>query len=266
MSSSAPNTQGQITVAKLAKGVGARIVDADIAALEAGYAIGCLDALPTPWATLRPSARGLDGRSNLGLGQRAHRPGVDLHVKAGGIDLHQRPCVSDIAGDGSKCPAARWDGVAVEPPRAAQGDGEAATIVVGHGRHLLGVIAGVAHREEGIVTATGCGFAGKLVGLVGAQDFALLMRAGGVLENNGVRAAGLGDFRCGLREGHFQLPPLISRGAEGKQSASHDLNYTHETKERKNFLHLFFGWRGHQAKPSNAELRPQAGQFPPVEP
>jgi hypothetical protein len=54
--------------------------------------------------------------------------------------------------------------------------------------------------------------------------------------------------------GHFQLLPLISRGAEGKQSASHGLNYTQETKERKNILHLFFGGLGDTAKLSNAPL------------
>lgn len=47
MSSSAPNTQGQITVAELANDVGARIVDAYVSALEASCAIGCLNALPT---------------------------------------------------------------------------------------------------------------------------------------------------------------------------------------------------------------------------
>jgi len=40
------------------------------------------------------------------------------------------------------------------------------------------------------------------------------------------------------------------------------LNYTHKTKERKNFLQLFFGGCGATAKPSNAKVS-GGGAFPP---
>lgn len=59
--------------------------------------------------------------------------------------------------------------------------------------------------------------------------------------------------RNGRGGGHFLLQPLWPRGAVGKQCASHELNYTRNARKRNNFLQLFFGGRGHLAKPSNAK-------------
>ena len=55
------------------------------------------------------------------------------------------------------------------------------------------------------------------------------------------------DFICG----HGLLQPLITRGAVGKQCASHELNYTRIARNCKDFFELFFGGRGYLAKPSN---------------
>lgn len=49
---------------------------------------------------------------------------------------------------------------------------------------------------------------------------------------------------------HFRLLPLFPRRG-GLRCACHELNYTRIACNSKNFLQLFLGWHGHQAKPSN---------------
>lgn len=99
------------------------------------------------------------------------------------------------------------DGVGVEPPPlTAKIDGKAATICVCHGRPLLCVVSGIANRKERIISAALCRCAGQLVRLVGAEYFALLMRASVVLKNYCIWAGRFSNL-CGiLCEGHYISP------------------------------------------------------------
>lgn len=89
MSRSAPNTKGQFPVAKLAQGLNAGIIEADVDALESGSAVSCFDALTTARAAMRPGASRIDGSRHFWLRQGAQNTSVDLGIKAGGLDLHQ---------------------------------------------------------------------------------------------------------------------------------------------------------------------------------
>lgn len=274
MRHSAPDAQRHLAIAKRLGGGNARLVETDIDALETGSAISRFEALTATWAAMRPRACGLDSRRYLGLRQRSQCPGVDLCIKAGGLDLHQDAGSGKtaVAGNRAKRPTSRRDGVAPDAPITAQGDGKAATLVMCHGRPLLlvdgrgfdaGDLAAVsvypALNVAGHVNAVGVAASAVAIefhGLgFGFCEPDVVAGACVVCARHyfGDAAIVHGDFGAGGNGlGHFGLLPLISRGAEGKQPASHKLYYTHETKERKNFLQLFFGGRCHQAKPSNA--------------
>src|SRR5487761_2716498 len=125
MSSSATDTEGQITIAKSAEGVCAIRVNGDIGALEIYRTISRLDSLAAPCATL--SGAYLSKRcGNFGLRQAAQAARIDLYIEAGGLDEYQRTGIANVSGDCAKRPAASRDGITVEPPLTAKIDGKAA--------------------------------------------------------------------------------------------------------------------------------------------
>lgn len=138
MSSGATDTKRQIAIAEGAKDVGARVVDADVAALEAGSSVCCLEALAATRPTLRAGASGVNGRLRLGLRQNNLRACVEPDIDAGALNPDEG-AGRVVFGHGAKRNATGWDDVGVMPPLAAEIDGKAATIVVCHGRLRLGL-------------------------------------------------------------------------------------------------------------------------------
>lgn len=259
MGSSATDTQRQITIAKSAKSICACRVYGDIGALESGCAVGSFDTLAAPRPAMRPRSRRINGGLHLGLRQRYNRASVEPGIDACALDVDQSASLAVLRGDGAKRHSRGWEDVCVQPPLTAEIDGKAATLIVCHGRPRLLNDFAAAGEQLGDGSVNACVrhpsdvflFAGRQhdrdvagfpVGVFGHLTIAKSVTVKNI-EAGAVLQSGLG---------HFGLLPLISRGAEGKQSASHELNYTHKTKERKNYLQLFFGRQGHQAKPSNA--------------
>lgn len=269
MGSSATNTEGQITIAKSAESICAIRINGDVRALEVGRTIRRLDALAATGAAL-PGAHLGKRRRHFALRQGAQTARINLHIDAGSLDKHQGSSIANIAGDCADSPAVCRDGIGVKPPLAAEIDGKAATICMGHGRHLLGVIAGIAHREERIVTATGGSLASQIIGFVGAQDFALFPSPGGVLENNSERTGGFGYFGSILREGHF-ISPTPDYPRRGRFALLHPMSCIIHTKQQntRTFCN-FFSWRrtspltqksaAPERRPLDCRVRPQGGE------
>lgn len=67
MSSSAPDTQGQLTVAKLAQCLNAGLIEADVDALESGSAVSSLEPLTSARAAMRAGAGLVNCGLHLGL-------------------------------------------------------------------------------------------------------------------------------------------------------------------------------------------------------
>lgn len=134
MSSSATDTQRQITLAKGAKSICARRVYGDIGALESSCAVGSFDALAAPRPAMRPGAGRINGCLHLGLRQRHNRASVELGIDSGALDVDQRTSLSVLRCDGAKRHSRGWEDVCVQPPLTAKIDGKAAALVMCHGR------------------------------------------------------------------------------------------------------------------------------------
>lgn len=162
------------------------------------------------------------GSGNLAAVQSAQRARIDLRIVASRIDAHQGTSIKPVASDGAKRGGIYRDGFGVEPPVAVRVDGKAATIRVSHGlrsklkcfdmgfglsvsgpaQEIPSGLTGIWHDAENMDFAT----CGNPV-LAGSESVAKDAANSAVV--------------------HFQLLPLIARGAAGWRCC---LPYVYDTK------------------------------------